>query len=39
LKRAGWDGMIQIREDVTFTKGRIPQRSVCQRHTLHTSAQ
>jgi type I restriction enzyme R subunit len=23
LKRAGWDGMMQIREEVAFTKGRI----------------
>jgi type I restriction enzyme R subunit len=23
IKRAGWDGMIQIREEVAFTKGRI----------------
>src|SRR5271165_2061556 len=23
VKRAGWDGMIQIREEVAFTKGRI----------------
>ena len=23
IKRAGWDGMMQIREDVAFTKGRI----------------
>jgi type I restriction enzyme R subunit len=23
VKRAGWDGMIQIREEVNFTKGRI----------------
>ena len=23
IKRAGWDGMMQIREEVAFTKGRI----------------
>ena len=23
VKRAGWDGMMQIREEVNFTKGRI----------------
>src|SRR3989442_6222065 len=23
IKRAGWDGMMQIREEVSFTKGRI----------------
>jgi type I restriction enzyme R subunit len=23
IKRAGWDGMLQIREEVAFTKGRI----------------
>jgi len=23
VKRAGWDGMLQIREEVAFTKGRI----------------
>ena len=23
IKRAGWDGMMQIREEVNFTKGRI----------------
>ena len=23
VKRAGWDGMMQIREEVAFTKGRI----------------
>src|SRR5882762_11631537 len=23
VKRAGWDGMMQIREEVSFTKGRI----------------
>jgi hypothetical protein len=23
VKRAGWDGMMQMREEVNFTKGRI----------------
>lgn len=23
IKRAGWDGMLQVREEVAFTKGRI----------------
>ncbi|MGA9890474.1 MAG: hypothetical protein WBQ31_23450 [Candidatus Acidiferrales bacterium] len=26
VKRAGWDGMLQIREEVAFTKGRINVR-------------
>jgi type I restriction enzyme R subunit len=26
VKRAGWDGMLQLREEVAFTKGRIIAR-------------
>ena len=28
VKRAGWDGMMQIREEVAFTKGRIVEAEV-----------
>ncbi len=28
VKRAGWDGMMQIREEVNFTKGRIIVRGI-----------
>ena len=27
LRKAGWDGMAQIREEISFTKGRITVRS------------
>jgi hypothetical protein len=32
VKRAGWDGMMQIREEVAFTKGRIIVRGKLVTH-------
>jgi len=35
VKRAGWDGMMQIREEVAFTKGRIIVRGKLVTRRLH----